>query len=197
MAPTDPASDDERDSGLGEVTQLLGRIERGESEARGELFELLYPELRRCAQTRMKGQHGSHTLQATALVNEAFLRIAKPRSGGFKNRSHFLMTASRAMRHVLVDHARRKARDKRSGVREEAPVDAIVVEEEGRELEVVALDEALQKLEGLDPAMARAVELRFFCGANVGETSEALGIPRRTFEARWQSTRDWLKAQLA
>ena len=181
---------------LGQVTQLLRRIDTGDELARNELFDLLYPELHRVAQNKIRSEREDHTLQATALVHEAFMRIAKPGTSAFKDRKHFLLTSARAMRHVLVDHARSKSAAKRTAKLEAVPLDQIVIEHEGQSIEIEALEGALAKLEQIDPMMARAVELRFFCGADVAETSEAIGIPRRTFDSRWKSTREWLRERL-
>lgn len=181
----------------GEATRLLSRMRDGDSRAGGELFELLYPELRSAAEAHMRGQAGSHTLQATALVNEAFLRLSKGQEQTFENRRHFLLTASRAMRHVLVDHARGKQRLKRSAKRTDAPLDQVVLEGEGTDFDLEALDLALQELERRDPPMAKAVELRFFGGVGTVETARVLGMAPRTFDRRWQTVRAWLAERMA
>lgn len=178
------------------MTLLLRRIEAGDEPARNELFDLLYPELHQVAVAKIRGERAEHTLQATALLHEAFLRIARPGTKAFKDRRHFLLTSARAMRHVLVDHARSKSASKRSGNHVDMPLDQVVVEDEGDAMEIEALGAALEQLEKIDPVMARAVEMRFFGGADIAETSKALGIPRRTFDSRWQSTREWLRKRM-
>lgn len=181
----------------GSVTILLQRINDGDEAAQGELFDLLYPQLRRSAEVQMQGQPVTHTLQATALVNEVFMKLVRPRKEkSFADRSHFLRAAAKAMRHTLIDHARRASAEKRSGQRVQVELDAMAAKSSEPDLRIEDLEAALAKLEAVDPRMAEAVELRFFGGATVAETAEAIGLPQRTFEARWRATRDWLLTQL-
>ncbi|MEO0649984.1 MAG: ECF-type sigma factor [Planctomycetota bacterium] len=179
-----------------DLKALLADVEAGREGARDELFRLLYSELHRRAEGMMGGQPRDHTLQATALVSEAFIRLFKNGSPRLNDRRHFLLAASRAMRHVLVDYARRKASDKRSGVRSATPLEELLLEYDNRSLDVAELNMALERLEEFDPEMMRAVELRFFGGASVEETIEALGMAKRTFERRWELTRAWLYREL-
>lgn len=181
---------------LGDVTVLLRRIDAGDELARNELFELLYPELRRVAEAKMRNERCENTLQATALVHEAFLCITKSGASKFRDRRHFLLTSARAMRHVLIDHARYKTAAKRRAMGDAVPLDQLVVDDDGGAIDVEALSLALDQLERIDPVMARAVEIRFFGGAKAAETAEALGMPLRTFESRWNSTRAWLRERL-
>ena len=158
-------------------------------------LSVLYKELHRRASRYMRGQEGGHTLQATALVNEAWVRLNKaegPRE--WKDQDHFLASASRAMRCVLVDHARRKHR--RGGPMLELPLD-LVSEFENRAVDLLALDGALEELKAFDPLMARGVELRFFGGQTVVDSARILGISKRTFERRWKATRAWLLGRIA
>ena len=178
------------------ICGLLERINQGDEDARRELFDALYPALRRAAQAKMRNQPMSHTLQATALVSEAFLRLVRPSKEGYRDREHFLSAASRAMRHVLVDHARKHSAQKRSSRRESLEMDECAAPGSDMDLPVVDLEEALVKLETIDPKMARAVEMRFFAGASAGETASILGIAPRTFTARWSATCDWLRQKV-
>jgi RNA polymerase sigma factor (TIGR02999 family) len=156
----------------------------------------LYAELRRRASILMRNQPRSHTLQATALVNEVYLRLHGDTDPAEEDRAHFLALASRAMRHVLVDHARTRGRQKRTPQGEKVALDDVVVTYESRALDLLALDDALQRLSEFDEDMARAVELRFFGGLSVEETARVLGIPKRTLERRWQAVRAWLHAEV-
>ena len=153
----------------------------------------LYRELHRRAEHLMRGQPKNHTLQATALVNEVFLKLhgVDPST---EDRSHYLAVASRAMRQVLVDHARAKGRQKRNPNGEKLPLDDVMVSYEERAHDLVALDEAVARLGEFDETMARAVELRFFGGLSVAEAADRLGISLSTAEADWRTARAWLGA---
>jgi len=179
-----------------EITSLLRAAHSGDRAAQEDLFRELYTELHRRAQELMRGQADGHTLQATALVGELYLRIFGRGERAWTDRQHFLLSASRVMRHVLVDHARRKHRRKREGVRVDSELDQMLVEFEDRALDLEALDKALERLEELDPGMAKAVDLRFFAGISAAEAARALDLPRRTFDRRWQMTRAWLYREL-
>jgi RNA polymerase sigma factor (TIGR02999 family) len=183
---------DEGEGGRTETEKLLRDVEAGTDGAGEALFQLVHTELRRRAEALMRRQPRGHTLQATALVGEAYLRLFSGAPVHWNDHKHFLLAASRAMRHTLVDHARAKARLKRAGDRIDSPLDDLVVEYEDRALDIEALQRALARLETMDPDMARAVELRFFCGSSVEETARILGMAERTFERRWQMTRAWL-----
>lgn len=171
------------------VTQLLMAIEGGDPAARGELFRLLYAELQERARHIARQHPKQWTVQATALVHEAYLRLAAGPQLGFKGRDHFLACAAKAMRHVLVDHARRS----RSTALPDPFLHSVVAAFEEHSFDMEQLDLALAELEAADPIMARAVELRFFGGASETETARQLGIPERTLQRRWRATREWLK----
>lgn len=145
----------------------------------------------------MAGQPPGHTLQATALVDEAFLRMGSGPDSGYADEQHFLRTAARAMRHVLVDHARRKNAEKRAGVVADHPLDAVVVEMEGDDFDLEALDQALLELEARNPEMARAVDLVFFGQLEKATVAEVLGLPERTFRRHWTLTLAWLRERLS
>ncbi len=178
----------------GEVNRLLALIRAGEPEALGPLFEALYHELRAQARGQMGGLMG-HTLQPTALVNEAFFRIQKA-GGAWNDRSHFLLAASRVMRHVLVDHYRRRRSLKRDGHRLDLELNELAEAFSDRASDLVGLDEALAKLEARDPTMAKTVDLRFFGGVPMEEIAEILGVPLRSLQRNWAITKKWLHGQL-
>jgi RNA polymerase sigma-70 factor (ECF subfamily) len=184
---------------------LLGRMRAGDdadrSEAARALLDLLYSELRSLAGSFFRGQAASHTLQPTALVHEAWMRLADRDGSEVNDRSHFLALAATAMRHILVDHARAKSAAKRGGDRER-----VMVESQWGGLEpaggsdpadVVALDDALSRLAELDPRQAKIVEMRVFAGMTVDETAEALGVSPRTVDLDWRMARAWLSRELA
>jgi RNA polymerase sigma-70 factor, ECF subfamily len=156
----------------------------------------LYAELHALAARWLRDQRKNHTLQATELVHEAFLRLHGGRELPGQDRVEFLALASTAMRCALVDHARTRGREKRCPPGERIPMDALLVAYEDRAVDMLALDEALRKLDTFDPDMASAVELRFFGGLSAKEAAAILGIPLRTFERRWSPVRAWLRAEV-
>jgi len=158
--------------------------------------ESLYRELHQMAERCMRGQPADHTLQATALVHEAYLRMAGDGGSTPEHRAQFLVTAAKAMRHVLVDHARARASQKRTPPGSEVPLDRIFVAYESRALDLVVLDDTLTRLQEFDPGMAQAVELRFFGGLSLAECATCLGVTRRVLERRWVTVRAWLHAQM-
>ncbi len=179
-------------TGTEEITTLLRNLTDEAVESRDALFRCVYTELHRRANALMLRQPDQHTLQPTALVNELYLRLFDGSNRSWQGRVHFLRVASQAMRHILVDHARRKASEKRGGGRSNRPLEEVAIVYEDRSLDLLGLQEALKRLEELDPDMARAVDLRFFGGVTVEDTAKMLDIPLRTFTRRWQMTRAWL-----
>jgi RNA polymerase sigma factor (TIGR02999 family) len=178
----------------GRITQVLEDVRRGSAAARDELLRLVYAELHGLARRNMRGQPPGHTLQTTALVHEAYLRLMGGAEASYEDRRHFLGTASRAMRSILVDMARARATRKRGG---ELLRITFHEDDHGRAAqesaaEVIAIHEALERLEKLDPRKSRVVELRFFGGLSVPETAQALDIPQRTVERLWEHARAWL-----
>lgn len=170
----------------------------GPVDAPDELFALLYEELRRLANRQMSDQAPHHSLQATALVHEAYLRITNNgHPASWSDRDHFLALAARTMRHVLVDHARARRRKKRSASGVQIPMEELVADFERAAFDLEALDEALGRLEALDPVAVRMVELRFFAGMTMRETVNVLGLPLRTAEREWNAIRLWLRKELA
>ena len=178
------------------VTRLLQRLNAGEEGAAEDLLQLLYQELHRRAARYMRSQPADHTLQPTALVNEAYMRLLGSGQTPWADRNHFLSVAAKAMRSVLVDHARARGRDKRRAPGLQVPLDNLVASHEKRALDLLALDEALRRLAEFDPDMAYAVELRFFGGLTVDEVARILEVPKRTFERNWTATRAWLFAEM-
>jgi len=179
------------------VTHLLERLNQGDRTASEELLAQVFEELRSIAWQQMKRQAGSHTLQPTALVNEAYLRLFRGVQHDFNDRCHFLALASRAMRSVLVDHARAKGRKKRQADGERVPLDSLVEQYEERSANLVELDAALEKLGRVDPRMVQVVELRFFAGRSVVQTAEVLGVSERTVEREWTAAKAWIGRELS
>ena len=176
------------------VTDLLQEWGRGQPEALADLIPLVYEELRGVAANYLKGERPGHTLQPTALVHEAFLRLMGQKKVAWENRSQFFALASRMMRRVLVDHARRRGAAKRDGqaLRVEIPL-AVAPD---RDPDLITLDDALTRLEQLDPAQARVVELRFFGGLTVEETAEVTGTSPATVKREWQTARAFLRREI-
>jgi len=179
------------------ITQLIEQMQDGDSDAEAALFEFLQSDLHGLAQRYMARQRGSHTLQATALLNEAWLRVARGSTVRYETRGHFLAVCARAMRSVLVDHARRRQALRRGGGASRQSLDALLVDYESRAIDVLDLDAKLSELKARDETAARIIEIRFFGGATVAETAEVLGIPKRTVEREWAMARAWLRRELS
>jgi RNA polymerase sigma factor (TIGR02999 family) len=181
---------------LNELTSILQRASGGDAVAAERLAVLLYDELRALARREMAGERDDHTLQPTALVHEAYLRLVGAEGATFESRAHFCGAAAQAIRRVLVDHARRRARQKRGGCARRVDLEELrlVAGEDGDEL--VALDEALARLAALDPPKARLVELRFFAGLTIDESARLLGVSTSTAVRDWRMARAWLQCEL-
>jgi RNA polymerase sigma-70 factor, ECF subfamily len=175
-----------------EVTQLLADFRRGEKSALDRLLPLVHSELKLIAQRQMRQERAGHTLQATALVNEVYLKLAGHDAIDLQNRSHFFAVCSQVMRHILIDHARGHSRDKRGGGAIHVSLDEALVLPEAKSQEVLALDEALNQLELLDSQKSRIVELRYFGGLSLEETAEVLNISPSTVQREWRRARTWL-----
>lgn len=183
-----------------EVTRLLRRFSAGDELAAEALIPLIYAELHDIAERQMRHERGDHTLQPTALVNEAFLRLAGNHDADWKNRQHFLSLAAQAMRRILVDHARRRNAQKRGGRQDKLELnDALRLssDDEHDAMDLESLDESLEQLAALDPRQAKVVELRFFGGLSVEETAEVLEISTATVKRDWAFARAWLKRALS
>jgi RNA polymerase sigma factor (TIGR02999 family) len=178
------------------VTSLLGRIRRGDGDAFNELFPLVYAELRRIAAREMRRERSGRTLQTTALVHEAYLRLLKDASLSLDNRAHFLGVAAHAMREILIERARARAAQKRGGGALRVTLDESVSPAPDVSIDVLALDEALQRLARLDNRHAQVVELRYFGGLSVEETAAALNLSPATVKRAWTLARAWLFREL-
>ena len=187
----------------GRVTTILERIGRGEREAAAKLFTLVYDELRRKAHSLMGAERADHTLQSTALVNEAFVKMAGGRAGNWESSRHFYNAAADAMRKILVDHARRKSADKRGGERARVSLEA-VVERAGTEpggaragaVDLQSLDDALVKLQRLDDRRYRVVMYRYFAGLQEREIARLLGVTTKTVQRDWKLARVFLSTEM-
>ena len=184
------------ESGPHDLTRLLRRVQQGDKEAESRLFEAAYQQLRRMAAARMRSERGGHTLQPTALVNEAYLKLISQRGANWQNRAHFFVVASKVMRRILVDYARNRLAEKRGGGQPPLPLDEALVFSKEKSGELLALDEALGRLEQKDERAHRVVELRFFGGLSIEETAEVLGIAPRTVKRDWSFGRAWLRGEL-
>jgi RNA polymerase sigma factor (TIGR02999 family) len=180
-----------------EITRLLADWAGGDRDALDRLAPLVHAELRRIARRQMGGERQGHTLQATALVNEAYLRLAGQEGFEWRDRAHFYAVCAQVMRHVLIDHARAHARDKRGGGALHVSLDEAAVMSVESASELVALDEALRELEEVDPQKGRVVELRYFAGLSIEETAEVLGISPTTVRREWRRAKAWLYRALA
>jgi len=179
---------------MSDIALLLGAIQRGEPRAADELLPAMYTELRRLAAGRMAREQPGQTLQPTALVHEAWLRLG---DGVFANRAHFFGAASEAMRRILIERARRKRREKRGGGAEHLDVDAVeIAAPHGDEEEVLAVNEALDRLAAHDARKAEVVKLRYFVGFSFEDTAEALGISLPTAKRDWAYARAWLHREI-
>jgi len=182
----------------GEVTRLLSEIRNGDEGAAEQLIPIVYKELRRMAASVMKHERAGHTLQPTAVVHEAYMKMMDGVQISPENRAHFFAIAGRSMRQVLVDHARRRLADKRGGeMQQRVELDDDFALTEQQSTEVLALHEALEKLQKLDPRQARIVEMHYFADNEVTEIAQALGIGERTVKRDLQTARLYLKKQLA
>jgi RNA polymerase sigma factor (TIGR02999 family) len=184
-------------AGSHEITHLLSGLNRGDQGALEQLMPLVYDELRRMARNYMRRQPSGHTLQTTELIHEAYLKIAGRDGQNFQNRAHFFAVAATAMRHILVDYAKSKQRNKRGGGQYRvtlADADAVSY---GRSEEILALDDALRTLEKIDERRSRVVELKFFGGLTVDEITEVLKVSPETVKRDWQFAKVWLLRELA
>jgi RNA polymerase sigma factor (TIGR02999 family) len=179
-----------------DVTALLLELSGGRQEALDELLPLVYHELRRIAHRHLRGEDAGHTLNTTALVHEAYLRLVDVRKVQWQDRSHFLAMASRAMRRILVDYARARNREKRGGGAERVSLDQAMEVTGEQADDLMALDEALTKLESINERQCRGVEYRFFGGMTLEEVADVLGVSHGTAKRDWTLARAWLNREL-
>lgn len=178
-----------------EITALLGKITDGSETAPGELLELVYDDLRRLAAAYMANERSDHTLQATALVHEAYMRLVDWKNVTWQNRAQFFAIAASVMRNVLIDHARARRANKRAG--HKLILDDAISIPEQRPIDLIALDEAMQSLEKVDPRQAKIVELRFFGGLSIEETAFILNVSESTVRREWTFAKAWFQRELS
>jgi len=179
------------------VTELLVAWGQGDKAALDELMPVVYDELRRLAQSYLSRERPGHTLQTTALVHEAYLRLVDQRSVDWQNRAQFFGIAAQMMRRILINHAKERNAQKRQGYAKKVSLDDAVSFFEQRELDLLALDEALNGLAVLDPQQTQIVELRFFGGLTIEEVAEVLGLSPATIKREWDSAKLWLRRELS
>ena len=175
-----------------EITQLLMSWSQGEKAALDHLVQLVYPELRRLAKRYMARESPEHTLQTSALINEAYLKLVDQKNVEWQNRAHFYAVAAQVMRHILVDHARSRNYAKRGGGALKLPLDEAAALTEQRATELIALDDALTNLAGLDARKSQIIELRFFGGLSMEETAEVMKISPSTVQREWRAAKAWI-----
>jgi len=180
------------------VTDLLVELTDGNTQVLEALLPIVYSELRKLANNYLRRERADHTLQPTALVHEAYMKLVDQRNVVWQNRAHFFGVAANIMRRILVDHARRHKSEKRGGeYSKEQLEEALVVVSDERSFELLALDEALENLATMDPQKARMVELRYFGGLSVEETAEVMGVSEITVKRHWKLAKAWLYGQIA
>ena len=179
------------------VTQLLMKWSEGDQTALDQLIPLIYDELHRLAERHLRHERAGHTLQATALVNEAYLRLVDERGVSWQNRAHFYAIAARRMRHILVEHARSRDAAKRGGGQYKLSLSKVDRITPRKDVNLLALDEALQRLAEIDSQKSRIVELRYFGGLTVEETAEVMGISPATVKREWSMARAWLRREIS
>lgn len=180
-----------------EITELLAQWSGGNQTALDRLYPLVYEELRRLARSYMKRERKGHTLQTTALINEAYVRMVDQRNVHWQNRSHFFAISAQIMRRILVDHARRYLHAKRGGGAQKISLDEVLIVAKERSEEVLMLNEALSNLARLDPRRCQVVEMRYFAGLNNQEIASVLKISENTVMRDWNLARAWLYQQLS
>jgi RNA polymerase sigma-70 factor (ECF subfamily) len=180
-----------------EITQLLLSWSQGDNSALDQLIPLVYPELRRLARQHMRRENPGHTLQTSALINEAYLRLVDHHDVKWQGRAHFFAVAAQVMRHILIDHARRLHYAKRGAGALHIPLDEVALVSQERAAEFVALDESLTLLAAVDPRKSQIVELRFFGGLTVEEAAEVMKLSPITIKREWRSARAWLHLEMS
>jgi RNA polymerase sigma factor (TIGR02999 family) len=180
-----------------DVTRLLARLRLGDADARAELLPLVYEQLRGVARGQLARERKNHTLQATALLHEAWMKLDGLGAVAPEDRGHFMALAARTMRQILVDHARRKKADKRGGDWDRVTLDVALAQLQQDRLDLLGLDEALERLAAQDARKARVVEMRFFSGMSMAEIADVMGVSLRTVEGDWYMARAWLRKALS
>ncbi len=183
--------------GPAEVTRILAELAGGDRASVSRLFSLVYDELRAVAGSYFRRQPADHTLQPTALVHEAYMRLVDQTQEGWQDRAHFLAVAAKAMRRILINHAHKRAAAKRGGDSKRLTLVEELTPADSREIDLIALDEALTKLAELSERMVQVVELRYFGGMTMQEIAHTLGVSRRTVQSDWEVARAWLSRELS
>lgn len=178
------------------ITQILRDWSEGNKEALDQLIPLVYDELHRLAMHRLRQERPGHTLQATALVNEAYMRLADWQNVDWQNRAHFIGVAAQVMRNILVDYARKHGAEKRGGDRYRISLAAVPNLAQERDFDLVALDDALTSLAAIDAQQSRIIELRYFGGLSIEETAEVLGVSAATVSREWKIAKMWLRREM-
>ena len=181
----------------GEISLLLAQLREGNREAESRLIHLVYSELRRLARRYLRAERSDHTLQSTALVHEAYLSLVGQRDKNWQDRNHFFAMAATQMRRILVDHARARRTEKRGGGQTKVELDEALVYSPQKSAEMVALDEALDRLAKRDPRQAQAVELRFFGGLSEEDVAQLQGVSTRTVKRDWAVAKAWLYKEIS
>jgi RNA polymerase sigma factor (TIGR02999 family) len=181
-----------------QLTQMLIQLSEGNAQMVDDILPLIYDELRRLAGNYLRRERSDHTLQPTALVHEAYIKLIDQTQVKWQNRAHFFGIAANIMRRILVDYARQHKAEKRGGAAEKMPLEEeILIVSEGKSAELLALDEALENLAKIDPQKSKIVELRYFGGLSVEETAEVLGVSEITVKRHWRMAKAWLYGQLS
>jgi RNA polymerase sigma-70 factor (ECF subfamily) len=180
-----------------ETTRLLTSIRGGDRQGVDRLFELVYDDLRRLAAKYTYANSPEKSLQPTEVVHEAFLKLVDQKQVDWRDKSHFMAVGAKAMRHILVDHAKSKGRQKRGGGQRRIPLGDVLVISISSDDDILAIDEALETLASINAVRAKIVELRFFAGMTVEEAAEALGLSKRTVEGHWTFAKAWLRRELS
>ena len=180
------------------ITQMLIELTDGNQEVVNQILPHIYDELKRLASSYLRRERVNHTLQPTALVHEAYMKLIDQKRVQWQNRAHFFGIAAQVMRRILMDHARKHQADKRGGEAEKLPIEEeILVVSHEKSAELIALDDALQTLAGIDEQKAKIVELRYFCGLSIEETAEVMGVSVPTINRQWRMAKAWLYSQIA
>lgn len=188
-----PADDSD---GTSTVTQLLHAFSRGDEAALDQLVPLVYDSLQRVARKQLRGERRDHTLSTTALVHEAYIELARLGDIKWEDRRHFFAAAAQTMRHILIDYAVRRNAQKRGGDRQQVPLEDVILSTEENVDDLIALHQALQRLEEIDERLVRIVECRYFAGLTIEETAHALDISEATVSRDWTRARAWLNKEL-
>lgn len=184
------------DNGTSDVSRLLAELNQGNDAALTELMPLLYAELKRLAGHYLRQERPNHTLQATALVHETYIRLVDQRQQQWQNKSQFVRVAANMMRRILVDHSRGRRAEKRGGDAAKVLLEEGSLVTKGRAADVIAVDEALERLAAIDPQQARLVELRFFGGLSIEEAARAMGVSPATVKRDWNVAKAWLAREM-